>query len=359
MKSEINIQQNILGKISTEISSIVNEIWSQNSQIGIDLSFTPNNQILVQIKEDDKKFNIEQRSLGFQWFLAFVLHFNAKFGTNVKNSVLLFDEPGIHLHPHAQRDLLEQFRILAQENQIIYTTHLPFMVDPYLPESVVVFTKKDSITQKRYFKDFKIKNLVFLSEILGFPYGAFFNAGGNIVFVEGEWDKMFIMKYCLVHYKITGDKLLNLYDTSIIPLKGASNADRFSKVAELMNYNIVLVLDADSAGKNAAEKLKIKNAEDTVIYLQDEETLEDLIPTKIYNDIDYSSEFARGEIKFEDGKKMDQIKTIQKEKNIRNFKFDLLELLLSKLNRETINEFAKLGKLIKRIDSKLKTNQNG
>jgi hypothetical protein len=44
------------------------------------------------------------------------------------NCVLLLDEPGSSLHPIAQRDLLTFFHALSAENQLLYTTHSPFLV---------------------------------------------------------------------------------------------------------------------------------------------------------------------------------------------------------------------------------------
>ena len=43
--------------------------------------------------------------------------------------MLLLDEPGLSLHPLAQRDLSGFFDGLAVDNQLIYTCHSPFLVD--------------------------------------------------------------------------------------------------------------------------------------------------------------------------------------------------------------------------------------
>ena len=45
------------------------------------------------------------------------------------NTVLLLDEPGLSLHPIAQYDLAKFFKKLSEENQLIYTSHSPFLVD--------------------------------------------------------------------------------------------------------------------------------------------------------------------------------------------------------------------------------------
>ncbi|MDE0260178.1 MAG: AAA family ATPase [Gammaproteobacteria bacterium] len=72
---------------------------------------------------------LEQRSKGFQWFFSFYLVFLVESDHGHKDAVLLLDEPGLHLHPTAQQELLLFFDKLVETNQILYTTHSPFMID--------------------------------------------------------------------------------------------------------------------------------------------------------------------------------------------------------------------------------------
>ncbi len=44
-------------------------------------------------------------------------------------TILLLDEPGLSLHPIAQYDLAKFFKKLSEDNQLIYTSHSPFLVD--------------------------------------------------------------------------------------------------------------------------------------------------------------------------------------------------------------------------------------
>ena len=72
--------------------------------------------------------NLNERSRGFRWFFSFYIAFTAdtKDGP-AEGAILLLDEPGLHLHVLSQRDLLKHFDA-DFENQILYTTHLPFMI---------------------------------------------------------------------------------------------------------------------------------------------------------------------------------------------------------------------------------------
>ncbi|MFN7003327.1 MAG: ATP-dependent nuclease, partial [Roseinatronobacter sp.] len=76
-----------------------------------------------------QEVELEHRSTGLQWFLSFFLVFLQEARGAHDNCVLLLDEPGHSLHPLAQRDLSAFFEGLAADNQILYTTHSPFLVD--------------------------------------------------------------------------------------------------------------------------------------------------------------------------------------------------------------------------------------
>lgn len=100
-----------------------------------------------QIWVADDKYPVliefEQRSRGFRWFFSFYLIFSVETDYAHKNAVLLLDEPGLHLYPVAQQELLLLFDELAQHNQVIYTTHSPFMVDSQHPERVRLVEEMD------------------------------------------------------------------------------------------------------------------------------------------------------------------------------------------------------------------------
>jgi predicted ATP-dependent endonuclease of OLD family len=81
---------------------------------------------------DDKRpeeIELEGRSTGLQWFLSFYLVFLVERADAHEDAILLLDEPGLSLHPLAQRDLSAFFDGLAVDNQLVYTCHSPFLVD--------------------------------------------------------------------------------------------------------------------------------------------------------------------------------------------------------------------------------------
>lgn len=77
----------------------------------------------------DVEIELEQRSKGFQWFFSFYLVFLVESGAGHSSAILLLDEPGLHLHPTAQQELVAFLAKLSKTNQLVYTTHSPFLID--------------------------------------------------------------------------------------------------------------------------------------------------------------------------------------------------------------------------------------
>lgn len=119
----------LLSSASSGFTKSFNEWWKQGDytfEFQADGNFF---RIWVSDKVRPERIELESRSTGLQWFFSFYLVFLVESRNNHKNAVLLLDEPGVTLHPLAQKDLFMFFENLAKENQIIYTTHSPFMVD--------------------------------------------------------------------------------------------------------------------------------------------------------------------------------------------------------------------------------------
>lgn len=94
--------------------------------------------IWVSDAERSEPVQLEGRSHGLQWFLSFFIVFLVERAAQHSNAVLLLDEPGVTLHPLAQENLFRFFAGLAQDNQLIYTAHSPFLIDPDRLSSVRV-----------------------------------------------------------------------------------------------------------------------------------------------------------------------------------------------------------------------------
>ena len=121
--------------------TLTGEIAHRWSQKKYEVLFQADGQhIITFVKDADTSILVplEERSKGFQWFFSFDMTFMYETNGEFKNAIILLDEPGLHLHAAAQRDLVTRIREYAQHNQLIYTTHLPFMIDFSKLESTYV-----------------------------------------------------------------------------------------------------------------------------------------------------------------------------------------------------------------------------
>ena len=119
----------LLQSASTKLTKEFREWWRQG-----DHRFrfeADGNHFRIWVSDDTRptEVELENRSSGMQWFLSFYLVFLVESLREHKGAVLLLDEPGTSLHPLAQRDLSAFFDSLSTTNQLIYTSHSPFLVD--------------------------------------------------------------------------------------------------------------------------------------------------------------------------------------------------------------------------------------
>lgn len=108
------------------------------------------NHFRIWVKDNRRptEVELENRSSGLQWFLSFYLVFLVESEGQHRRSVLLLDEPGMSLHPLAQRDLSAFFESLSETNQIVYTSHSPFLVDAdRLERARKVYVASDGTTK--------------------------------------------------------------------------------------------------------------------------------------------------------------------------------------------------------------------
>jgi len=119
-----------LNAASLDISKRFSDWWQQRRH---EIVYEADGSYFRIWVSDDRrpgvKIELESRSKGFQWFFSFYLIFLVESEDGHKNAVLLLDEPGLNLHPTAQQELISFFETLSEKNQLLYSTHSPFLID--------------------------------------------------------------------------------------------------------------------------------------------------------------------------------------------------------------------------------------
>jgi predicted ATP-dependent endonuclease of OLD family len=132
-----------LRSASATITGLVNQSWTQED-VNVNIAVV-RDRIVISIVDSvirrDHPPSI--RSHGFQWFLSFYINFMVGSRGEFKNTVLLLDDLGVYLHRSGQRDLVATLERIAKSNQIVFSTHSPFMVDREKLMRIRIISKKE------------------------------------------------------------------------------------------------------------------------------------------------------------------------------------------------------------------------
>lgn len=122
------VRSRIRRMIDTKINRPFHNFY-QTEEIYLDIAFNSGTIAFMVQSSNGESLSIAERSNGLRWYLETFIDAQAN-DISGRNVVYLLDEPGTSLHVNAQRKLLELFEHLAdQGNQIVYTTHSPYMLN--------------------------------------------------------------------------------------------------------------------------------------------------------------------------------------------------------------------------------------
>ncbi|MGC9781333.1 MAG: AAA family ATPase [Candidatus Heimdallarchaeota archaeon] len=119
---------------STEVKK-ASKVYSKNfgefwNQVPIEISIEDKmDHICIWINDvgfEERLLRPEQRSKVLQWYMSFFIRLKSE---GFDNSIILIDEPGANLHAKAQEDVLSLLDDISKNNQVIFATHSPFLID--------------------------------------------------------------------------------------------------------------------------------------------------------------------------------------------------------------------------------------
>ena len=215
-----------------------------------------------------------------------------------EDAIVLLDEPGHSLHPLAQRDLTAFFNNLAKTNQLIFTTHSPFMIDADRLDRVrKVFMGEDGSTQAssdlgstRGANGLKDRGATYaVHSALNLTVAESLLMGCEPIIVEGPSDQHYLtaIKTILIGKR----KIAPKSELVFPPSGGAKTAKVIASI--LSGRDDVLpkvLLDSDVAGKQAIKSLRddlYVDSKDRILETDEVFTdlegteIEDLIPTNL------------------------------------------------------------------------------
>jgi predicted ATP-dependent endonuclease of OLD family len=237
--------------------TLTNEIKNRWSSRKYSVEFRADGpKFLTYVKDSnsDELIKLEERSKGFQWFFSFDLAFMYESGGTFENCVLLLDEPGLHLHPGAQKDLLKRLEAYSEENTMVYTTHLPFMLNLREPSRIRVISETESgSVVSSELSDAQPDAQLVLQASLGMAGSQSYLLSSHNLIVEGVDDYFFITEFSNFLNRSGRTGLSD--EVFITPAGGASKVAYLSTMMIGQKLNVFALLDSDGSGEDAKDQL--------------------------------------------------------------------------------------------------------
>ena len=254
----------LLQSASTDLTARFREWWRQgNYQFRFQAD---GNHFRIWVSDDRRPepIELEGRSSGLQWFFSFYLVFLVEAEDSHEDAILLLDEPGLSLHPVSQQDLSDFFRSLAAKNQLLYTTHSPFMIDPDRLDRVkAVFTTEsgasavsgDLRASAKQKKDDRDNSIYPVHAALGLSASHTLLQGCQVLIVEGFSDQLYLstVKTLLV----ASGHLKPSRELVFVPANGVKGVKAIAAILSSKENVLPRVLvDGDAMGRDFANHLK-------------------------------------------------------------------------------------------------------
>lgn len=251
-------------------------------------------RIWVSDNKRSDEVALELRSTGLQWFISFYLIFLVESESQHKNAVLLLDEAGLTLHPLAQKDLTKFFDSLSEKNQIINTTHSPFIIDTSnIDRCRIVCVDENGYTVassnlRLGSTEINEKSIYAVHAAMGLSVSDILLQGCQPVIVEGPSDQHYLN--AIKTFLIKTKKIAPTKEIVFVPTGGVKGISGVVSILCGKNDELpYVIVDSDKSGKDAIKKLQsnlYKNAHNRIIEIQsitDLETseVEDLLPLSV------------------------------------------------------------------------------
>ena len=129
---------NVRDEIIAEINGIFDILDMDTRLIGMSTETTEILPIFTNLSGD--KFDINELSSGEKQLFLRTLAIKM---LNPENSIILIDEPELSLHPKWQQRIVDVYRKIGKNNQIIIATHSPHILGSVKKENIMLLDKDD------------------------------------------------------------------------------------------------------------------------------------------------------------------------------------------------------------------------
>lgn len=251
---KLDSRQYQLNAASVTLTEDLRRVWGD---VTLQLRIVADGQYLKVMVVDDLGVEVEldQRSEGFRWLVSFFVVFRSQAEDELEGAILLLDEPGLSLHALKQQEFRKTISLLGENNQIIYSTHSPFMVGSDELELVRIAEMKDRTSGTKIHTRLQVddpRSIFPLQAALGYELAqSMFSQKRNLV-CEGVTDMFYLNATNEAASNDAGPTFR--YSPAVIPAGTASKVAYFCAIYAGQNLEVAALLDSDSEGDRAAQQ---------------------------------------------------------------------------------------------------------
>jgi len=274
-----------LNTASKKLTERLNPSW-KGEAINVELRLNPGNILSVVLSDVHKDGTItntgllNRRAEGFKWTFSFVVNFAAETQkAELKEAILLLDEPARNLHPTQQMGISDLLKNLAGSNQVLYATHSPFMIFDYTPGNLlVVELDRKKHLSKIFYEYWKADDATLTPILYGLSKGLVDSItnremGYNsrpLIIVEAMSDTMYLNAFD----KFLQDPNISMNPLNVVPAYNKNSVLPLSIFYHTHGYNTFVLLDNDYESNQIAEQLKNnKFSEPQIIFFESDGNL--------------------------------------------------------------------------------------
>lgn len=297
---------NAIEEAQNKIEDQLNEAWSQKS-LNINLNWDDSEEIVHLLIQDQLNPDSavderpltypSQRSAGFQWFLSFYINLLSESSSSgLESKVLLLDDPAVYLHPEGKRDWLESVNEIGKEDQIVFSSHSPYLIDKRYPSRIraVEDTPRRGTKIREDIFESDSRTLEPLRNALGVNLGSSPFISGRQLLVEGPTE-YYVIAAVANYFKQELDRdLFGWQEVSVMPVRGASNVVGQASWLESEDIDFAIMLDSDDPGHKALDRIRDHNPDintDRVVLLQNSLKSDNVVTEDLFDPELYVSEF--------------------------------------------------------------------
>ena len=210
----------------------------------------------LKVKDKDgTTYSVDERSKGALWYLSFLMKTEFRSKKLRKNSgkpVFLIDEPASNLHSTAQVNMINDFKKLAKDTSIIYTTHSQYLISLENIKNTYIIEKVGGVVTAHkwgVYLNQENSNIAYyqpLANLLNLIPNSLTVPWEKAILTEGPSDRhVLISIYRILHGH-------ELKDVVIYPGTSAKSLSNLISLNIGWNAKFKILLDGDEEGIEAA-----------------------------------------------------------------------------------------------------------